>query len=121
MAGLGFARLLASGVYSWGVGVSVEVDYMGVADDQLLDLVATVYEAALEPSLWPQVAAGTAKAFHAPHARLGVVDRRRGSQIVDAPSQNLSEPQLSMVRYQTPRSNPGLAFSALTTPMPPWN
>ncbi len=35
---------------------------------------------------------------------------------MDAPSRTLDEPQLSMARYQTPESNPGLAFSALTTP-----
>jgi DNA-binding CsgD family transcriptional regulator len=90
---------------------------MAATRDPLRDLVATIYDAALEPSLWREVAVGAAKSFHAPHARLGVVDRRRGSQIVDAPSRDLSEPQLSMVRYRTPRSNPGLAFSALTTPM----
>ena len=89
---------------------------MAPTHDPIRDLVATIYDAALEPSLWPQVAAGAAKAFQAPHARLGVVDRRRGGQIMDAPSQDLSEPQLSMVRYQTPKSNPGLAFSALTIP-----
>ena len=90
---------------------------MAATRDPLRDLAATAYEAALEPSLWPVVAVEAAKAFKAPHARLGVVDRRRGGQIIDAPSKNLSEPQLSMVRYQTPKSNPGLAFSAQTTPM----
>jgi hypothetical protein len=30
------------------------------------DLVATIYDAALEPSLWPEVAAGAAKALNAP-------------------------------------------------------
>ena len=90
---------------------------MAPTHDPIRDLVATIYDAALEPSLWPQVAVETAKAFDAPHARLGVVDRRRGGTIIDAPSRDLSEPQLSMARYQTPKSNPGLAFSALTTPM----
>ena len=89
---------------------------MAATHDPLRDLVATIYDAALEPSLWPEVAAGAAKAFQAPHARLGVVDRRRGGPIIDAPSRDLSEPQLTMARYQTPKSNPGLAFSALTTP-----
>ena len=90
---------------------------MAATRDPLRDLAATAYDAALKPSLWPVVAAEAAKAFKAPHARLGVVDRRRGGQIIDAPSKNLSEPQLSMVRYRTPQSNPGRAFSALTTPM----
>jgi DNA-binding CsgD family transcriptional regulator len=90
---------------------------MAPTHDSLGDLVATIYDAALEPSLWPEVAVGAAKAFQAPHARLGVVDRRRGGSVIDAPSHNLSEPQLTMARYLTPESNPGLAFSALTTPM----
>jgi DNA-binding CsgD family transcriptional regulator len=90
---------------------------MAATHDPFRDLVATIYDAALEPSLWPEVAVGAAKAFNAPHARLGVVDRRRGGTIIDAPSRDLSEPQLTMARYQTPKSNPGLAFSALTTPM----
>ncbi len=90
---------------------------MAATHDPFRDLVATIYDAALEPSLWPEVAAGAAKAFNAPHARLGVVDRRRGGPIIDAPSRDLSEPQLTMARYQTPKSNPGLAFSALTAPM----
>jgi len=30
---------------------------MSLADDQLLDPVATVYDAALEPERWPEVAA----------------------------------------------------------------
>jgi DNA-binding CsgD family transcriptional regulator len=90
---------------------------MAATHDPLCDLVATIYDAALEPSFWPEVAVGVAKAFHAPHARLGVMDRRRGGAIIDAPSRILSEPQLSMARYQTPKSNPGLAFSALTAPM----
>jgi DNA-binding CsgD family transcriptional regulator/PAS domain-containing protein len=89
---------------------------MTATRDPLRDLVATIYDAALEPTLWPQVAVGTAKALQAPHARLGVVDRQRGGVIIDAPSKDLSEPQLSMVRYQTPQSNPGLAFSTLTPP-----
>jgi hypothetical protein len=62
---------------------------MTVAHNALADLEALAYEAALEPSLWPQVAVGAAKAFQAPHARLGVVDRQRGVRIMDAPSRDL--------------------------------
>jgi DNA-binding CsgD family transcriptional regulator len=90
---------------------------MAPTHDPLRDLVAAIYDAALEPSLWPEVAVGAAKAFQAPRARLGVVDRRQGGSVIDAPSHNLSEPQLTMARYLTPESNPGLAFSALTRPM----
>src|ERR1700722_4134178 len=90
---------------------------MAATRDLLRDLVATIYHAALEPRLWPEGAGGAAKAFDASQARLGVVDRQHGGVIIDAASRALSEPQLTMARYQTPKSNPGLAFSALTTPM----
>jgi hypothetical protein len=40
-----------------GIGVSAEVAAMSRADDQFLDLVATVYDAALTPELGPQIAA----------------------------------------------------------------
>jgi hypothetical protein len=59
---------------------------MAVTHDPVRSLVATIYDAALEPRLWPEVAAAAANAFQAPHARLGVVDRQRGGVIVDAPS-----------------------------------
>ena len=83
---------------------------MAAIRDLLRDLVATIYDAALEPRLWPEVAVGAAKAFDASQARLGVVDRQHGGVIIDAPSRALSEPQLTMARYQTPKSNPGARF-----------
>lgn len=88
---------------------------MTLAHDGMGDLEALVYEAALEPSLWPQVAARAGDAVGASHARLGVVDRRLGT-VLDAASGELPEPQFSMRRYQTLETNPGVAFCALTPP-----
>jgi DNA-binding CsgD family transcriptional regulator len=87
---------------------------MAAIRDTLLDLVALAYEAALEPNLWPQVAAGASRAFEAPRVMLGVVDRR-GNLVMDAepPGWNTS---LGMTPYQTVKTNPSLAFAALTPP-----
>ena len=48
---------------------------MSRADDQLLDLVAAVYDAALATELWPQVAAEAGRAFGSAQVMMGVVDR----------------------------------------------
>jgi hypothetical protein len=44
---------------------------MAATHDTLLDLVALAYEAALDPDLWPEVAAGASRAFEGPHVVLG--------------------------------------------------
>jgi hypothetical protein len=82
--------------------------------DTLLDLVALGYEAALEPSLWPHVAADASRAFDAPHIMLGVADRR-GNELMRAATQRVSGANLA--GYMTPEINPGVAFSA-STPRP---
>jgi hypothetical protein len=74
---------------------------------------ATVYEAAIEPSLWPQAVADTSRAFEAPHIMLGVLNRR-GSEVMRVATQNAAE--VSMARYSTVETNPGVAFVALTPP-----
>jgi DNA-binding CsgD family transcriptional regulator/PAS domain-containing protein len=79
----------------------------------LLDLVGLAYEAALAPDLWPQAVAGASRAFEAPHIMLGVLDRR-GNEVMRAATQNAAE--VSMARYSTIETNPGLAFVALTSP-----
>ena len=86
---------------------------MTLAHNALSDLEALAYEAALEPSLWPQVVADASHAFKTPYMMLGVVDRR-GSAVMHAvpPGQNeLAE--VMMARYPTCETNPGLAFAAL--------
>jgi DNA-binding CsgD family transcriptional regulator len=86
---------------------------MTLAHDALSDLEALAYEAALEPSLWPQVAADASRAFEAPHILLGVLDHR-GGELWRAGTQNATE--VSMARYSTFETNPGVAFVALTPP-----
>jgi DNA-binding CsgD family transcriptional regulator len=78
-----------------------------------LELLATVYEAAIEPSLWPQAVADTSRAFEAPLIMLGVLNRR-GSEVMRVATQNAAE--VSMARYSTVETNPGVAFVALTPP-----
>jgi DNA-binding CsgD family transcriptional regulator len=86
---------------------------MTLARDALADLEALTYEAALEPSLWPQIAADASRAFEAPHVLLGALDRR-GNELMRAATQNATE--VSMARYSTFETNPGVAFVALTPP-----
>ncbi|MBV8441002.1 MAG: helix-turn-helix transcriptional regulator [Hyphomicrobiales bacterium] len=87
---------------------------MAAIRDTLLELVALAYEAALEPMLWSQVAAGASRAFEAPRVMLGVVDRR-GNLVMDAepPGWSIS---LGMAPYRTAETNPALAFAAVTPP-----
>jgi DNA-binding CsgD family transcriptional regulator len=86
---------------------------MTLVRQALADLEALAYEAALEPSLWPQVVADTSRAFEAPHIMLGVLNRR-GSEVMRVATQNAAE--VSMARYSTFETNPGVAFVALTPP-----
>jgi DNA-binding CsgD family transcriptional regulator len=88
---------------------------MSKADDQLLDLVAAVYEAALATELWPHVAADAGRAFNSAHVMLGVTDRS-GREVTRASSDEWGE-RLDLSSYSTPESNPGVAFAALTPPM----
>jgi DNA-binding CsgD family transcriptional regulator len=98
-----------------GIGVSVEVATMSKADDQFLDLVATVYDAALATELWPQVAADAGRALNSSQVMLGVTDRS-GREVTRASSDEWGE-RLDLSSYTTPESNPGVAFAALTPPM----
>jgi DNA-binding CsgD family transcriptional regulator len=86
---------------------------MSLAYHALADLEALAYEAALEPSLWPQVAEGASRAFETPTIMLGVLDRR-GNEVMRAATQGVTE--LNMARYSTFETNPGVAFVALTHP-----
>ena len=86
---------------------------MTLAQGVIAELGALAYEAALAPSLWPQVVAAASRAFQAPHIMLGVLDRR-GNEVMRAATQGVTE--LSMARYLTFETNPGIAFAALTPP-----
>jgi DNA-binding CsgD family transcriptional regulator len=84
-----------------------------LAHDALSDLEALAYEAALEPSLWPQVVAGASRAFQAPHMMLGVSDRRGHAVMHAVPPGQDELAEVMMARYSTFETNPGLAFAAL--------
>jgi hypothetical protein len=84
---------------------------MAATRDSLLDLVSLAYDAALEPSLWPQAIADAGRVFEAPHVLLGVLDRR-GGEHMRAATQNATE--ANMARFSTFETNPGVAFVALT-------
>jgi DNA-binding CsgD family transcriptional regulator len=86
---------------------------MTLAQGAIAELGALAYEAALVPSLWPEVVAAASRAFQAPHIMLGVLDRR-GNEVMRAATQGVTE--LSMARYLTFETNPGIAFAALTPP-----
>jgi DNA-binding CsgD family transcriptional regulator len=86
---------------------------MAATRDSLLELVALAYEAALEPNLWPEVAACANRAFESPHVMLGVADGR-GNMAIRAEPPGWGKVDLSP--FQTVETNPGLAFSALTPP-----
>ena len=89
---------------------------MTLTHDALSDLEALAYEAALEPSLWPQVVADASRAFEAPYMMLNVSDRR-GKKVMHAAPPGVDElAEVTMARYPTVETNPGLAFAALAPP-----
>jgi hypothetical protein len=77
------------------------------------DLVATIYDAAMEPGAWHEVATAASRAFDAPYVMLGVVDRH-GHEVMRAATQGVRE--LNLAGYLSLETNPGIAFSALTPP-----
>ena len=86
---------------------------MAATHDPFLDLAGMIYDAAIEPTRWPQVAEEASRAFEAPFITLGVVGRD-GNEVMRAATQGVGE--LNLSGYMTPETNPGLAFSALTPP-----
>jgi hypothetical protein len=89
---------------------------MTLAHDALSDLEALAYEAALEPSLWPQVAADASRAFEATYMMLRVADRR-GKNVMHAAPPGFGElAEVIMARYSTVETNASFAFAALTPP-----
>ena len=85
---------------------------MSRADDQFLDLVATVYDAALTPELGPQVAADAGRGFCSAQVMLGVTDRS-GRELNSCLLRRMGR-AVDLSSYSTPESNPGAAFAALT-------
>lgn len=77
------------------------------------DLVATIYDAAMEPGAWHDVATAAGRAFDAPYIMLGVVDHH-GHEVMRAATQGVR--QFSLAGYLSLETNPGMAFSAATPP-----
>ena len=89
---------------------------MTLAQPALSDLEALAYEAALEPSLWPQVAVDASRAFEATYMMLRVADRR-GKNVMHAAPPGFGElAEVIMARYSTVETNASFAFAALTPP-----
>ncbi len=87
-----------------------------MAHDAIADLEALAYEAALEPSLWPQVAADASRAFEATYMMLRVADRR-GKNVMHAAPPGFGElAEVIMARYSTVETNASFAFAAQTPP-----
>jgi DNA-binding CsgD family transcriptional regulator len=89
---------------------------MMLAHEPLSDLEALAYEAALEPSLWPQVAVDASRAFEATYMMLRVADRR-GKNVMHAAPPGFGElAEVIMARYSTVETNASFAFAAMAPP-----
>jgi hypothetical protein len=80
------------------------------------DLVASVYEAALEPSLWPQVVMRAAKAFDAAIVGFGVVDRH-DDRVLGSFWNDSDFARCVRASYPNPSSSPVASFAARTSPL----
>lgn len=89
---------------------------MKAGGDAVLDLIAMVHEAALEPRLWPEFVTRAGDAFSGAHVTLGLLDRR-GLAFVDAATPSAIDRRLFRDRYVTAAANPGLRFVAATPPL----
>jgi DNA-binding CsgD family transcriptional regulator/PAS domain-containing protein len=85
--------------------------------DPVMDLIGAIYEAALEPELWPEVNARMRQALSGAHVSFGVVDREANMTILDSETPGHMDQGLFLDRYQTVETNPGLVFSAMTPPL----
>jgi DNA-binding CsgD family transcriptional regulator len=84
--------------------------------DALADLEALACEAALDQSLWPEVAEGTRAAFRADHVRLAIINPDC-SAVLHAQSPLLTGDRLVEPPYLSPKANPELAFSLASPPL----
>jgi PAS domain-containing protein len=88
---------------------------MTATRDLSSDLVATIYDAAIDPSLWPQVAVSAAKAFDAAVVFIGIIDRR--DHRVLRSFWNDEDVARSARARRRPSSNPAALFAARTPPL----
>ena len=89
---------------------------MAAAHDPLRDLVATIYDAAIDPSLWPQAAVSAAKAFDAAVVFIGIIDRRNHRVLTSFWSDD-DVARSARARHRGLRSNPAASFAARTPPL----
>jgi DNA-binding CsgD family transcriptional regulator/PAS domain-containing protein len=84
--------------------------------DGFSDLAALAYEAAIESSLWPQVAFSAAKAFDAAVVGFGIVDRRSG-RVLGSFWNDSDFAGCVAASYPTSASNPAVSFAVQTPPL----
>ena len=89
---------------------------MAATHDPLRDLVATIYDAAIEPSLWPQAAVSAAKAFDAAVVFIGIIDRRN-HRVLRSFWNDDDVARSARARHRGLRSNPAASFAARTPPL----
>lgn len=87
---------------------------MAATRDLASELVATIYDAAIDPSLWPQVAVSVAKAFDAV-VFIGIIDRR-DHRVLRSFWNDAAVARSARARRH-PRSNPAASFAARTPPL----
>jgi DNA-binding CsgD family transcriptional regulator len=84
------------------------------ASDPLLDLVGVVHEAALDPRLWPDVAALMSGLFINARVTFGVIDTLLNAAALDVETSSRINQKLFRERYLTAETNPGIRFAATT-------
>src|SRR5277367_3111267 len=89
---------------------------MAATRDPSSELVATIYDAAIDLSLWPQVAVSAAKAFDAAAVFIGIIDRR-SHRVLRSFWNDDDVARCARARHLSPRSNPAASFAARTPPL----
>jgi DNA-binding CsgD family transcriptional regulator len=87
---------------------------MAATRDLASELVATIYDAAIDPSLWPQIAVSVAKAFDAV-VFIGIIDRRDHRVLRSFWNDDALARSARARRH--PGSNPAASFAARTPPL----
>ena len=79
-------------------------------------LAGMYYDAAIEPSLWPQAAVSAAKAFDAAVVFIGIIDRRN-HRVPRSFWNDDDVARSARARQRGLRSNPAASFAAQTPPL----
>ena len=89
---------------------------MAATRNPFLDLAGMIYDAAIEPSLWPQAAVSAAKAFDAAVVFIGIIDRRN-HRVLRSFWNDDDVARSARARQRGLRSNPAASFAAQTPPL----